>query len=126
MLEPRPASATEAVARALKLLADPSNAKNGYQLGTGTYAPVITSAGLRDLPWTQTTDSTGLVCVGCDCAGLICFAYKLPRHRPGFNVGSWSTVADDLNCDSMIQDSEHEKDCFVPVGGAPQAGDVLV
>jgi cell wall-associated NlpC family hydrolase len=121
MIEPRPASATEAVARALRLLADPTNARTGYHLGTGGYRPYVVNGKTIDLPWTQNGDVTG-----CDCAGLICWAYKLSRHRPGFNAGPWSTVSDDVNTDSMIEDADHARDLFAPTDGAPQPGDVLV
>jgi hypothetical protein len=63
---------------------------------------------------------------GSDCAGFaMCWAYKLPRHRKGFNVGSWASVSDDINCNSGIEDAEHARELFEIVTSAPQPGDLL-
>lgn len=107
----RPCSAAEAVERALSLVG-----KGGqYVLGTGDHV----GEGLP--PWT-TRDGVS----GSDCAGFaMCWAYKLRRHRKGFNVGSWATVSDDLNCNSAIEDARHERDLFELVTGAPQPGDLV-
>ena len=111
---PRPCSAAEAVQRAQALLLDPSNATHGYQLGSG---------GDGDLPWTTAPNGVS----GSDCAGFaISWCYQLPRHRLGFNVGAWSTVADDINVDSAIQDAEHDGDLFASVTDGAQPGDLLV
>ena len=125
MSEPRPCSADEAVQRARQLLASPGNASTGYVLGTGTYRPVTMGGRLIDVPWSQTTDPTGMVHIGSDCAGLICWAYKLPRHRPGYNTGAWATVSDDLNSNSFIEDADHGHELFVRASGEPKPGDVL-
>jgi len=97
---PRPCSATEAVLRALSIVG-----KGGqYILGTGDYAPTPRA----DLPWTERAGQ-----IGSDCAGFaISWCYRLPRHRPGFNVGPWSSVVDDINCNSAIEDADHAGDLF--------------
>lgn len=108
-----------------------------YRLGSGDYAPRAGAGGIIDAPWTA--DRFGVV--GSDCAGAICFAYKLRRSRPGFNrnrpgtprpqtlgsIGAPPTVVDDINTNSMIEDAEYTSDLFVPVPiGAPiLAGDLL-
>ena len=92
---PRPCSATEAVQRALSLVGQGGQ----YLLGTGGYRPTA----VPDLPWTELDGE-----LGSDCAGFaISWCYKLPRHRPGYNHGVWSTVEDDLNCNSAIEDADH-------------------
>lgn len=94
-----PCSAAEAVERAL---AQAKICGGQYGLGTGDYRP----RGLVDQPWT----GAGLA---SDCAGFaICWAWKLRRHRPGFNRGRWATVADDINCNSMIEDARHQRELF--------------
>jgi hypothetical protein len=62
-----------------------------------------------------------------DCAGFaINRCYNLRRHRPGFNVGAWSSVSDDLNCNSAIEDADHARELFVRVtAGVPKLGDLL-
>lgn len=114
---PRPCPALEAVARAESLLTVPSlgNARHPYWLGTGDYM------GEDRGPWTFNNGATG-----CDCHGLICYCFKTKRHRPGHNKGQWSTVVDHQNCDSAIEDSEHEQDLWVPVTDVPQPGDIGV
>ena len=100
----RPCSAEEAVDRARRLLAS----KLGqYVLGTGDYRPTA----IDDVPW---TDNHGMR--GSDCAGFaISWCYKLTRHRPGFNVGPWATVANDINCNSAIEDGRHNRELFEEV-----------
>lgn len=101
----RPCSSMEAVARALSIIG-----KGGsYQLGTGDYAPHTDQRGhVYDLPWTERRDADGNRLVGSDCAGFaISWCYKLVRHRPGFNVGPWASVSDDLNCNSAIENADH-------------------
>lgn len=65
---------------------------------------------------------------GMDCAGAaICYAHDLKRHRPGFNRGKWATVSDDINCNSAIEDSEHNQELFVPVAEAEvRPGDLIL
>lgn len=62
-----------------------------------------------------------------DCAGFaICKCYGLRRHRKGFNVGSWASVSDDINCNSLIEDADHHRELAVRVtSGPPQLGDLL-
>ncbi len=114
MRSPRPCGPAEAVQRALSLVG------NGgmYWLGTGDWRPVGPMG--RDVPWTTNNGGTG-----SDCAGFaISWCYKLPRHRPGLNHGAWSTCSDDLNCNSAIEDAEHEQDLFV-IADRPMPGDLL-
>jgi hypothetical protein len=86
-----------------------------YILGTGDYH------GGGDVPWTM---RDGVL--GSDCAGFaISWCYKLPRHRPSYNVGAWASVSDDLNCNSAIEDSEHARELFMPATGDPRPGDLI-
>lgn len=78
----------EAVAHARAMVG-----RGTYQLGTGDDH--------------STADSTR------DCFGFaVCESYGIKRHRPGFNRGSWSTVSDDLNCNSAIEDAHHAAELF--------------
>src|SRR5215831_17450620 len=89
-----------------------------YELGTGGYRP----GAADDKPWT----TAGSGAVGSDCAGFaISWCYKLPRHRAGFNAGAWASVADDLNCNSAIEDADHKMELFVRATGAVQPGDLI-
>lgn len=118
-MDPRPCSASEAVLRALSMVG-----KGGqYVLGTGDYRPRAIADVLVDEPWTDRGDGA----VGSDCAGFaICWAYMLKRHRPGYNVGPWSTCADDMNCNSVLEDATHARDCFTNVDDQePQPGDLI-
>lgn len=93
-------SAEEAVTVALNLVGS-----GVYQLGTGNNN---TPVGGKS-----------------DCAGFaICKCYDLVRHRPGFNVGPWATVSDDLNCNSAIEDAEHKRELF-DLAESPKRGDLL-
>lgn len=117
MTDPRPCSAVEAVTRALSLVG-----KGGvYWLGTGDYRPVVDAGALLDAPWSTNNGGTG-----SDCAGFaMSWCYKIARHRPGFNAGPWASVADDLNCNSGIEDADHQRDLFGRVTDAIQPGDLL-
>jgi hypothetical protein len=105
-----------------------------YWLGTGNYKPQMVGGQLVDTPWTQTTDKTGLIHTGSDCAGFaICWCYKLPRHRPGYDRnGAFGDVEDDINCNSVLGDAigdvDHPPahDLFTVATGMPQPGDLLV
>jgi hypothetical protein len=121
MSDPRPCSAPEAVARALRCVA---SKKGQYVLGTGDYRPGSSFGQLVDEPWTDRGDGT----VGSDCAGFaISWCYKLRRHRPGYNVGPWSSCSDDINCNSALEDAQHAKDCFALVDDqTPLPGDLLL
>jgi hypothetical protein len=111
---PRPCTASEAVARALSMVGSGGQ----YELGTGDYR----AGAADDRPWTSSHSGA----VGADCAGFaLSWCYKLPRHRPGLNVGPWSTVADDLNCNSAIEDADHQQDLFVRATGSIQVGDLI-
>jgi hypothetical protein len=64
--------------------------------------------------------------LGFDCWGFAdSFAFQRPRHHPGFNRGWWATVADDINCDSAIEDAEHRRQIYEVVT-TPRRGDLLV
>jgi len=99
---PRPRhSADEAVRHALAMVG-----RGVYELGTG------------DLD-SNNDDAR-------DCFGFaVCECFGLKRHRPGFNRGSWASVADDLNCNSAIEDADHHRELFVHVAGPPRIGDLL-
>jgi hypothetical protein len=114
----RPCSAAEAVQRALSLVAAGTGQ---YELGTGDYRPRVVAGVLVDEPWTENGGRAG-----SDCAGFAeCWAYKLTRHRPGYNRGPWSTCSDDLNCNSAIEDAQHARDLFAVVTDAPAPGDLI-
>lgn len=92
-----------------------------YILGTVDYRPYKDANGdLVDLPYTRHNGSGPL---GSDCAGFaICWCYKIVRHQPGFNVGPWATVSDDINVDSVIEGARHKRELGTlitsPVAGA--------
>ncbi len=121
---PRPCNATEAVLRAKTIVG-----KGGqYVLGTGDFRPIAavygngTATGTVDLPWTE--GDGGMV--GSDCCGFaITWCYKLRRHRPGFNKGSWASVTDDINCNSAIEDADHAGELFERIK-RPELGALLV
>lgn len=96
-----------------------------YLLGTGDYSPKKGKNGQEiDLPWTWKGGAQG-----SDCAGFaICWAWKLRRHRPGFNVGAWATVSEDINCNSALEDGLHKHELFdtLPQGACVQPGDLIV
>ena len=98
-----PCSAEEAVNRMLSI------EDNGgqYLLGSGDYSP--TAPGV---PWTTRNGE-----IGSDCAGAaISFAYRLRRHRPGFNHQPNATVSDDLNVDSICEDSDPRRGGHLELG----------
>jgi len=99
---PRPCSPIAAVTVARSLVGT-----GVYELGTG--------------------DSDTPIGGASDCAGFaICRCYGLPRHRPGYNVGPWASVTDDINVNSAIEDADHARELFVRVtSGPPQLGDLL-
>jgi len=102
MRQPRPCNAAEAITRARSLVGRGGQ----YVLGTGDYRPSREQGRYVDLPWTTRDGLTG-----SDCAGFaISWCYKLPRHRLGFNAGAWASVSDDLNCNSIDEDADHEQD----------------
>ncbi|HET7505976.1 MAG TPA: peptidoglycan-binding domain-containing protein [Kofleriaceae bacterium] len=115
---PRPCTVAEAIARARSMI----NKGGQYQLGTGDYRPRTVDNVMVDEPWT--TSNSGAP--GSDCAGFaLSWCYKIPRHRPGFNSGSWATVSDDLNCNSAIEDADHARDLFVRATGPVVPGDLV-
>ena len=93
-----------------------------YGLGSGDYNPD------DDKPWTPSPDRAHPG-PASDCAGFaICYAWKLKRHRPGFNRGWWATVSDDINNNSAEEDGLHKQELFVTLGckAYPQPGDLLM
>jgi hypothetical protein len=115
-------TSAEALTRARKIIGHGGQ----YILGTGDYLGSHSLAnvpsGLSESPWTEATAG-----VGSDCAGFICWAFKKKRHRPGFNKGAWSTVEDDINCNSLLEDSVHLQQLCTRVnpGESIKVGDCL-
>lgn len=107
----RPCSPAEAIQRAVKYVG-----RGTYGLGKGGF-----NAKKPDDPWTNVN---GIEMADC-WAYAFSYAYKVPLHRPGFNEGSWSTVADDVNCDSGIEDAEHQQE-LLELAEWPKLGDLLV
>lgn len=106
-----PCDRIEAVLRARRAL----TMGGQYQLGTGDFHPAT-----PDTPFTGPQAS--------DCAGFaICWAWKIVRHRPGFNNGPWASVSDDVNVNSAVEDARHHQELFheMPMGGIPQWGDLI-
>lgn len=103
-----PCSAAEAVQRMLAI----EGQGGQYIWGTGNY----NAHGIVDLPWTANDKGE----VGSDCAGAaVCYAYKLTRHRPGFNKQPRATIEDDINVDSIIEDADPER------GGHQELGELV-
>jgi len=108
-------SMQEAIARAQSMVN-----QGVYILGTGDYRPrQDANGGVVDLPFTQ---HNGNGPAGADCVGFaVCWCYKLVRHQPGFNAGSWATVSDDINVDSIIEDARHKQEAGTVIT-TPAAG----
>jgi hypothetical protein len=87
-----------------------------YVLGGGDYHDAA-----HDVPYTSLHGFDD----ACDCWGIVAFAKEQKRHQPGFNRGAWSSVADDVNWDSAIEDAEHAQTKFALVTDAPQEGDLV-
>lgn len=103
-----PCSPEEAVQRMLELEA---SRKGQYVWGTGAYQP-------KHPELMGMTTNSGLM--GWDCAGAaISYAYRLMRHRPGFNVQGHATVSDDINCDSVLEDADPAR------GGMQELGEIV-
>lgn len=111
---PRPCDPATALARIAQVV----GVRMPYVLGTGDYStlhPLV--------PWT-TRKRDGRS--GADCATVMSFGYAVPRHRPGYNIGSWATVSDDINTNSGIEDADHEQDLWTEViGDGVESGDIL-
>jgi cell wall-associated NlpC family hydrolase len=69
-----------------------------------------------------------------DCTSFCMrYAYGLPGHIPGYNTGwgqDWmtgatSTVVDDLNSNSAVEDAMHAAALFQLVIGPPLVGDII-
>lgn len=98
----------EAVQRALSLVG-----QGVYRLGAGDWRPHA-----PDAPWRSDE--------ACDCVGLVAWAYRWRRKRPGYNRGAWSSVVDWLNTDSMIEQAEHDHpDRLVEIATTPAVGDLI-
>lgn len=110
-------TAEEAVTRAQKMV----NKGGQYLYGTGDYQPFSSSVsdridGFVDLPWTLKNGEQG-----SDCAGFaICWAWKLKRHRPGFNKGEWASIEDDINVNSILEDAQHHQELSRGIVGEPK------
>ena len=108
---------SDPVARALMMVGRPEP----YVLGGGDWRPAQPEA-----PFTLAKRG-GAYVRGCDCWGLVAWAYRQPRRRVGYNKGRWATVSDYVNCDSAIEAAEHGAAgslwCVVE---APRVGDLLV
>lgn len=94
-----------------------------YVLGGGGYHPQHDPAGalVDDSPYGPRSSDGA---VGVDCSAFaIQWAHMLPGHRPGFNRGPWSTVSDDINTDSALEDSWHLSELFRLVNGWVGGGD---
>ena len=117
----QPCNAALAVERAQSIVG-----KGGqYLLGTGDYRVRKIGTKLVDLPWT--TNEYGEE--GSDCSGFaISWAWKLRRYRPGFNVGPWSSVVDNINCNSAYEDGLHKQELFTSLaqGAEVRPGDLLL
>lgn len=112
-----PCTAAEAIERARKFC----GVGGQYLLGTGDYWPHKQAGKPVDVPWTAKNGKWGT-----DCAGFaICYAWKLQRHRPGFNKGRWATVSDDINTDSCLEDATHKQELFQVVT-TPRPGDLVL
>jgi hypothetical protein len=74
--------------------------------------PYVLGTGDRDGCTTRKDGKRGM-----DCSGAAqSFAYKVKRHRPGYNRGKWATVTDDINTNSGIEDAEHGQEIWRIVG----------
>lgn len=72
--------------------------KGTYWLGTGTYRSTS-----LDVPWTACAAMPSIK-DACDCWGLVAWAFRQARTRPGYNKGG-ATVQDAVNVDSAIEDA---------------------
>jgi hypothetical protein len=111
-----PCTAAEAVARLRALL---ETHTGQYVYGAGDYNP-------NGLPWTKRARD-GLV--GGDCRVAFLHAWKIHGTRPGYNRGSWASVADDVNYTSLLEDGDHARDLGItyraPLALAPRPGDIV-
>jgi hypothetical protein len=66
--------------------------------------------------------------IGADCSAFALWCWRIAPHRAGFNHGSWSTVSDDVNTDSLVEDAlhRHELVTLVTADDRPMPGDLLV
>lgn len=104
---PHPCSSDMALSRMLALV----GLQFPYVLGTGDYNGEGKSGCTTRLVG-------GLALTGMDCAGAaMSYAFKLPRHRHGYNRGAWATVSDDINTNSGIEDAEHGGELWTIVAG---------
>lgn len=107
-------TALEAVARVQSLLA----LRDGvYYLGAGNYQPEH-----NDNPYTPSPYGPA-----ADCRVVFLHGWKVKQHRPSFNHGSWATVSDDVNYNSLIEDGlhKHELGVALPATTMPRPGDII-
>ena len=84
-----------------------------YGLGHGGY-----DSKRPDIPWDIEEK--------LDCSGFaMSWVWEIPRNRPGFNHGAWSTVSDDINTASAVEDARHRQELYEIVT-EPAAGNLLV
>jgi hypothetical protein len=103
-----PCGEAEAVQRMLELEA---SRRGQYVWGTGNYDPKH-----PELLGMTTNHSLE----GWDCAGAaVCHAFRLFRHRPGFNRQPHATVDDDINVDSILEDADPDR------GGLQELGELV-
>lgn len=111
---PKACTAAEAVERMMSIV----NKGGQYVYGTGDWRPDAS-----DAPWTQ-REKDGKI--GADCAGCaICWAYKIHRHRPGYNKGGKFDVENDVNVNAILGDAFGARELFELAAGAPLPGDLL-
>lgn len=104
-----PCSIEQAVQRMLELEA---SGRGQYAWGSGDYLPE--NSALVGM----TMNKGGLV--GWDCAGAaVCHAFRLKRHRPGFNRQMHASIEDDINVDSIIEDADPAR------GGRGELGELV-
>jgi len=113
-MNPRPLSAAQAVQRARELVDSPENKLAGYMLGDGDWRP-----GWKT-PWTS---RHGIL--GGDCRVAFLWSYAVPADREGYNRGAWSTCADCISYNSLLEDAEHAQDLVYPVTDEPYPGDII-
>jgi hypothetical protein len=111
-----PCSSAEAVNRMLSIEG------NGgcYLLGGGDYSPLHPG-----VPWTFHDGKWGSDC----CGAAVSFAYRLRRHRSGFNQTPQASISDDINVDSICEDADPRRGGRLELGelvDIPEPGILLI
>lgn len=92
----------------------------------GAVTPYILGTGNRTGATRLRKGDGSMTVPGFDCWGFAdSFCHDNPRTDPGFNRGSWATVADARNCDSGIEEAEHVGKAYQVIE-RPEAGCLLV